>query len=299
MMMIILCFPYACFSETHDWEDYSKPFADEISLSETAAVTVLLPDDILDTCQEISLAIDVLLTTGYGTVYLTINDAAGEKRLVSRDESHETVIQIPTAAFKHGANTLFFFDEKGFAGNMIRRLEFRIPVLDQKDVAPGENNPETSKPPEPVREAPIAIPEASRSKIAVIQFSSLNRGDEDKHLGPMIAEMFTTELVRINAYKIIEREQLTKVLTELSLVQTGVLDSGDVQRVGKILGTDAIVTGSVIKIGDTLRIDSRVIDVGTGVILTAESRVVKLDLHAIESGVREMTLGMTRRYYDK
>jgi TolB-like protein len=295
----MLGLPYPCLSETSIWEDYSKPFTDAISLSEPAAVNVFMPADILDTNQKISLAVDVLLTTEYGAIYLSINDVAGEKRLISYDVSHEALIQIPTTAFKYGANTLFFFDEKGFAGNMIRRLEFKIPAPDQKEVAGKKDDPGTAKPLESIREAPITIADESKVKIAVIQFNSLNRGDEDKHLGSMIAEMFTTELVNINAYKIIEREQLNKVLTELSMAQTGVLDSTDVQRIGKILGIDAIVTGSVIKIGDTLRIDSRVIEVGTGMIRTAESRVVNLDLRAIELGVREMTLGMTRKYYNK
>jgi hypothetical protein len=52
-----------------------------------------------------------------------------------------------------------------------------------------------------------------------------------------------------------------------------------------------------IYIGEMLRIDSRFIDVGSGMILAAQSRVISFDLHAIAAGVGEMALEMTRVYY--
>lgn len=286
-LLSLFLLPLPCRSETYEWEDYRLAYAMDISLSNPAEVNVRLPAEMLQAV-ELLLSVDVALTSGYGAVYLSVNDNQTDRLLVARDESLEAVVRIPAAALKPGMNKLLFYDEKGFAGNMIRRLAFNLP---------GQAGALT--PPAPTEKTLPTIPEASRAKIAVIQFEALNPKDGEKGLGLMVSEMFTTELVNVDAYKIIEREQLNKVLAELSLAQSGVLASADVQKIGKILEIDALVTGSVINIGDMLRIDSRVIDVANGMILAAESRVVKLDLKEMESGVREMVLAVTLKYYRK
>ena len=77
--------------------------------------------------------------------------------------------------------------------------------------------------------------------------------------------MFTTEVANSEAFKIIERDQLKKVLDEIAVGQSGIIDTSDARQLGKILGADAIITGSVMKIEEELRIDSRMIEVKTGV----------------------------------
>jgi len=46
-------------------------------------------------------------------------------------------------------------------------------------------------------------------------------------------------------YECIERQQLKKVLEEQGLQMTGAVDAGNAVKAGKIIGVQAIITGSV------------------------------------------------------
>jgi len=50
---------------------------------------------------------------------------------------------------------------------------------------------------------------------------------------------------RTNIYTVVERGQLEKVLQEQNLSNTGIVDDSQAAKIGKILGIDAIITGSV------------------------------------------------------
>jgi TolB-like protein len=114
-----------------------------------------------------------------------------------------------------------------------------------------------------------------------------------------ISEMFTTEVANSEAFKIIERDQLKKVLDEIAVGQSGIIDTSDARQLGKILGADAIITGSVMKIEEELRIDSRMIEVKTGVIMSAERKICKEILSDISSKVIEITNSLSEKFYQK
>lgn len=50
---------------------------------------------------------------------------------------------------------------------------------------------------------------------------------------------------RTNVFSIVERSQIARVMEELQLAQSGVIDEAQAAQVGKMLGVDAIITGTV------------------------------------------------------
>lgn len=128
---------------------------------------------------------------------------------------------------------------------------------------------------------PKVIIKGEKIKIAVIEFQSLNEDARKDNLGKIVSEILTTSFVNSESFKIIEREQLQKVTKEFELSQTGIIDTSSAKQIGSMLGADAIVTGSVIKMGRTLRLDARIIDVASGIILTAEKNEGEGDLKTI------------------
>ncbi len=133
----------------------------------------------------------------------------------------------------------------------------------------------------PEVEKPKVIIKGEKIKVAVIEFQSLNEEAQKDNLGKIVSEILTTSFVNSESFKVIEREQLQKVTKEFELSQTGIIDTSSAKQIGKILGADAIVTGSVIKMGRTLRLDARIIDVSSGIILTAEKSEGEGDLTSI------------------
>jgi len=116
-----------------------------------------------------------------------------------------------------------------------------------------------------------------KKKIAVIEFSNLN--DNITHFGQFLSEELITNLFLVSPgqFEVVERRQLLKVLNEHELGTSGLLDSDAMGKVGKILGVDAIVTGSVTDLGNTVKINARLISVDTAKIFAvAQSSIAKV-----------------------
>ena len=113
-------------------------------------------------------------------------------------------------------------------------------------------------------------------KLAVLQFPYVGGAAS---AGPaVIQERLTTELAQNKKLTLVERALLDKVMQELKLEASGAIDEAAVKRLGKQLGADAIVTGTLsdLKDGGT-EVNARVVETVTGRILAAASAVVRKD----------------------
>jgi TolB-like protein len=146
-------------------------------------------------------------------------------------------------------------------------------------------------------EAPKVVVRGEKVKVGVIEFQNLNEEAKRENLGTIFSEMLTTSFVNSEAFKITEREQLQKVAKELQLSQTGIIDVTQAKEVGKMVGADAIVTGSVVKIGGDLRLDARIIDVQSGIILNAEKIMGKSDLPGISDMADNIVDNLVNKFY--
>ena len=100
-----------------------------------------------------------------------------------------------------------------------------------------------------------------KQTIAVLDFESIG---SEEHLGKAISEIMRTELVDTNRYRVVERAQINKALSEQKFQKSGLIDDKSAVELGKLLGADLIVIGSVVKIGTSYTINSRMIDMKTG-----------------------------------
>ncbi len=118
----------------------------------------------------------------------------------------------------------------------------------------------------------------SIKKIAIIPFSYATNTSTTSKDGTVIAERLTIELINLKKFEVIERNLLDKVLVELKLQNSGTIDINSVKQFGKILGVDAIVTGTLVSIGDgKIEVNTRVIETDTAKIITTVQSVVTKD----------------------
>lgn len=105
--------------------------------------------------------------------------------------------------------------------------------------------------------------ETGKKKIAIIEFSDLD--GNITAFGQFLAEELITKLFMISPgqFEVVERRQLMKVLKEQRLTMSGLLDAKAMESVGKILGIEAIVTGSITDLGNTVKVNARLIGVDT------------------------------------
>jgi TolB-like protein len=120
------------------------------------------------------------------------------------------------------------------------------------------------------------VAQERKTKVAVLPFKELQ--GQPTVLGTYIAEELVTALFEHPGFSIVERTMLDKVVGELKLDQTGLIDPETAKRVGRIAGVDAIVTGTITDLASYVSLNARLIDAQTGQIFAAaETRIVKDD----------------------
>ena len=132
-----------------------------------------------------------------------------------------------------------------------------------------------------------------KKKIAVIEFSDLN--DNVTDLGRFLAEELINELLKNKkdkGYEIVERRQLNKVLKQLKLSSSGLLDPKSMKEVGKILNVDSIVTGSLTDLGNDIKVNARIISVESAMIIaSASTKIPKVGSVAKLMGQNSVKVG--------
>lgn len=84
-------------------------------------------------------------------------------------------------------------------------------------------------------------------KIAVIPFSYTDGRTGASKDGAVISERLTMKLINKHKFEIVERAMLDKVMGELKLQSSGIMDADSTQQLGKLLGVQAIITGTMIE----------------------------------------------------
>lgn len=105
--------------------------------------------------------------------------------------------------------------------------------------------------------ASIALPAAAQKKrVAVLNFDyatvqsdirAIFGGNQD--VGKGIADLLVNQLVSTGNYSVIERKALDKVLAEQNFSNSDRADASTAAKIGKVLGVDAIIVGSITQFG--------------------------------------------------
>ncbi|MCB9057211.1 MAG: hypothetical protein H6627_01495 [Calditrichae bacterium] len=106
-----------------------------------------------------------------------------------------------------------------------------------------------------------------RMGVAVLPFE--NKG-ASKDLGEIVLDKMITALFNQGRFKVIERTQLDKILQEQQLSMSGVVDASTAAEIGKGIGVDAIIIGSVAAAkSGAISLDARAIDTESATIIVA------------------------------
>lgn len=137
--------------------------------------------------------------------------------------------------------------------------------------------------------------EFKKTRIAVLDFDLQGSGFETKDMGAIVAEWFTTALVRTGRFDVIERALLKKIIAEQKLGMTGLVDESTASKIGKLLGVKSIICGSVVRLPHMIEINARIIDVQTASIEDAES-VSSASTSRLQDLVEEMSRRIMKKF---
>lgn len=116
--------------------------------------------------------------------------------------------------------------------------------------------------------APLLAQDDMRPTVAVLPFVNSAIGASNAELAPLskgIADLLLTEMAQNPAIRMVERENIVKLLDEQNLARDGRVDDATAARIGKLLGAKHMVTGTfVTDRSGTMVITLKSIDSETG-----------------------------------
>ena len=91
----------------------------------------------------------------------------------------------------------------------------------------------------------------------------------------VVCERLTTYMSTMKHFQIIERLLMEKLLEEQHIENTGIIDPNTVKKIGKVLGVDVIITGTLIELeNNKIEINARALTSDTGAVLSASRAVI-------------------------
>jgi len=141
--------------------------------------------------------------------------------------------------------------------------------------------------PQPSVPIPRVTHKGPKLRVGIVDFVNKTSYGAGR-LGTSASDILTTELFKTGAFILVERAKLNQVLGEQSLGQTGVVNPDTAAQAGKVLGLNALVTGSISQFGVSTggtdlgiyrqkvqtakcTVDVRVVDASTGQLLFADA----------------------------
>ena len=122
-------------------------------------------------------------------------------------------------------------------------------------------------------------PEAAALRLALFGFSTPDAKPCEP--GDAMVEDLTTRLFR-SGVQVIERHRLDEVIREQRLSASDLLDPNAAARLGRLVGADGVVTGTISAAGTVYRLNARVVRVETASIVAvgdADVRRSELERH--------------------
>jgi len=113
--------------------------------------------------------------------------------------------------------------------------------------------------------------------IAVADFQNNSGKSEFDHYSKAIPSSIITNLAAFGQFTIVERSQLKAALDELALSMQGIVDTQIAAKVGKFVGVTLLIIGDFVIIGNTILINTRLVEVTTSKVRAGISQRGTLD----------------------
>ncbi len=125
-----------------------------------------------------------------------------------------------------------------------------------------------------------SLAEENKSRIAIMEFPDLN--GRISVLGKFIPEELTTRLFNTKRFEVVERQLINKILEEQKLGMTGIIDATSAAQLGKMIGVDAVVTGTITDMGEQIRLNARMISTETAGIFAVASVSIQKEKYLVD-----------------
>lgn len=113
---------------------------------------------------------------------------------------------------------------------------------------------------EAIRSLVEQLVKGSRGEMTLAVGDFLTLQGEATGLGRFLVEELTTQLFLTRRFIVRETNLLNRVLEQIALAKAPVFDPSTMEKLGKILNIDAVVTGTIVHTGISIRLNARMIN---------------------------------------
>ncbi len=136
--------------------------------------------------------------------------------------------------------------------------------------------------------------EAQEQKLTIAVLNLKNASDVSKGESDIISDRLRIELFKTGNVDVMEREQMQTVLAEQGFQQSGACsDEGCMAEMGKLLGVQHLITGSIGKLGTLYLLNLRAIDVKTGQISKVVSKDIRGGIEGVVKSIPDIAWNLT------
>ena len=147
------------------------------------------------------------------------------------------------------------------------------------------------------QEAKIGASKVDLKAVAVTYFQDDTPDKSMRAFQKALAAMVITDLSKIQSLKVVERMRLQALLQEMKLGQTGIVDQKTAPRVGRLLGAETLLVGSLskgsIKAYTSVTSTSKGDVAGTSAITVDEKNFFELPIAIVRQTAKVMGITLT------
>lgn len=138
---------------------------------------------------------------------------------------------------------------------------------------------------------PGLVQDKNKKNIAVAGFEGIDISNNELLI---LADRLTSEIVKLDKFNVLERNQIEAILKEQEFVQTGCVSSECAIEVGQLLGVDEMLIGKIGKLGNVYIATVKLVDVAKGKIVKQENVEILGNLyHVVKHGIPTLAQKIT------
>ena len=138
----------------------------------------------------------------------------------------------------------------------------------------------------------IGLAWGEKTTVAVLEFNS---EELENVSSSALASIVRREISKASGYILIDRNSMNEILVEQGLTQSGCISSECAVEVGKLLGVQQMINGTLSSLGSLYLLDINIIDVSTGKIIKTETleHIGKIEelIHPLRKTIQSMIQG--------
>jgi curli biogenesis system outer membrane secretion channel CsgG len=118
------------------------------------------------------------------------------------------------------------------------------------------------------------LPEGATIAVWDLEYLSL-APNEHQDISEILSAKIVETFKESGRYEIVERERLILALEELNIGTSSIVDESTRLRIGQIIGAKYMVFGTYFVMGESMRIDLRLVEVETGSVVKAAQKTTE------------------------